>query len=205
MMQHLTSEQISESILGEPDPRIAEHLENCPACRAELGNFREALGEFRGAVRCWSENQAQAALAVHAGPSESRSWVASHQLALALLLAAVCILTSILWHPRQNALSERRGVAEPGGRPGIAVGPLADGASDETRGAGMITIRAFLIFHVAVLAAGALAAQDGPPPPGQPNRPPMERAFHGGPARTLVDGSGISAKAGPHRRSTETY
>jgi predicted anti-sigma-YlaC factor YlaD len=105
MTHHLTSEQISESILGEPDPRIAEHLENCPACRAELGNFRQALGEFRGAVRCWSENQAQAALAVSAPPSESRSWIASHQLALALLLAAVCILTSILWHPGPNALS----------------------------------------------------------------------------------------------------
>ena len=105
MTHHLTSEQISESILGEPEPRIAEHLDNCPACRAEFGNFRDALGEFRGAVRCWSENQAQAALAVSAPPSESRSWVASHQLALALLLAAVCILTSILWHPGQNALS----------------------------------------------------------------------------------------------------
>jgi hypothetical protein len=104
-MTHLSSEQLSECILGEPSPVATQHLENCVACRAELGNFREALGEFRGAVRCWSENQAQAALAVHAGPSESRSWIASHQLALALLLAAVCILASILWHPKENAPS----------------------------------------------------------------------------------------------------
>ncbi len=42
-------------------------------------------------------------------------------------------------------------------------------------------IRALLIFHAAVFAAGPLCAQDGPPPPLRPNRPPMERAFHGGP------------------------
>jgi anti-sigma factor RsiW len=103
MTTHLCSEQLSDCVLGEPSPDARQHLEDCPACRAELANFREALGEFRGAVRCWSENQAQAALAVHARPSESRSWIASHQLALALLLAAVCILTSIVWHGGENA------------------------------------------------------------------------------------------------------
>jgi anti-sigma factor RsiW len=89
--------------LGEPDAWIAQHIERCPACRAELGNLREALGEFRGAVRSWSESQAQAALAIDSRPPESHSWIASHQLALALLLAAVCILTSIVWHGGESA------------------------------------------------------------------------------------------------------
>jgi anti-sigma factor RsiW len=103
MMTHLCSEQLSECALGEPSPDARRHLKDCPACRAELGNFSEALGEFRGAVRRWSENQANAALAVHAQPSESRSWIASHQFALALLLAAVCMLASIVWHGGENA------------------------------------------------------------------------------------------------------
>jgi anti-sigma factor RsiW len=98
MTQHLTSEQQSQCILGEPGPVARQHLKDCPACRAELGNFGDALGEFRGAVRGWSENQAHAALAVHARPSESRSWIASHQFALAVLLAAVSILASVVWH-----------------------------------------------------------------------------------------------------------
>jgi anti-sigma factor RsiW len=102
-MMHLSSEQLSECILGEPEPWIGQHVEKCPACRAELDHFREVLGEFRGAVRCWSESQAHAALAVPARPSESRSWIAAHQLALALLLAAVCILTSIVWRGGENA------------------------------------------------------------------------------------------------------
>jgi periplasmic protein CpxP/Spy len=41
--------------------------------------------------------------------------------------------------------------------------------------------RALLICQGALAAAGILCAQDGPPPPMRPNRPPMERAFHPGP------------------------
>jgi periplasmic protein CpxP/Spy len=41
-------------------------------------------------------------------------------------------------------------------------------------------IRAVLALQIAVSGAGILLAQDGPPPM-RPNRPPMERAFHGGP------------------------
>lgn len=44
----------------------------------------------------------------------------------------------------------------------------------------MTVIRAFFIFYATLFAAGSLLAQDGPPPM-RPNRPPMERAFHGGP------------------------
>ncbi|HTC35119.1 MAG TPA: Spy/CpxP family protein refolding chaperone [Bryobacteraceae bacterium] len=42
-------------------------------------------------------------------------------------------------------------------------------------------IRCLFVFHAALVAAGVLWAQDGPPPPMRPNRPPMERAFHAGP------------------------
>jgi predicted anti-sigma-YlaC factor YlaD len=102
-MKHLSSEQLSACISGEPDRWIMQHAGNCPACRAELEQMREALSEFRGAVRRWSEYQAQAALAIDPRPPQARSWVAAHQLALALVLAAVCILASIVWHGAENA------------------------------------------------------------------------------------------------------
>ena len=103
-LKHLCSEQIAECVLGLPDPVARRHLEDCAACRAELAKVREALGEFRGAVRGWSENQARE-LSISARPSESRSWIAAHQLALALLLAAVCIVASIAvpWYERDRS------------------------------------------------------------------------------------------------------
>lgn len=44
----------------------------------------------------------------------------------------------------------------------------------------MIVVRALLTLQIVVSGVGILLAQDGPPPM-RPNRPPMERAFHGGP------------------------
>jgi len=100
---HLNSEQVSQCILGQPEPWVAEHIESCSPCRAEMEHFREVLSEFGGAARGWSENQAHAALAVPVHAPESRSWMAAHQFALALTLAAVCIVVSLVWHGGENA------------------------------------------------------------------------------------------------------
>ena len=99
MIPHLSSEQFSECILGRPSPIVEQHVKDCPACRAELSNFREALGEFRGAVRAWSQDQANAVVAAP-NVTEPRSWAASHQLAWALLIAVVCVIASFVvpWH-----------------------------------------------------------------------------------------------------------
>jgi anti-sigma factor RsiW len=101
MIAHLSSEQLSECILGQPSPIVAQHVQDCPTCRAELANLREALGEFRGAVRAWSEDRANAALAIPAAFPEPRSWTAAHQLAGVLLVAAAFILASIFF-PRHG-------------------------------------------------------------------------------------------------------
>jgi anti-sigma factor RsiW len=100
MIGHLSSEQLSEYILGQPSPLVARHVQDCPACRGELANFREAMGDFRGAVRVWSEDQAKAVVATP-GVTEPRSWMASHQLALAVLVAVVCIVASLVF-PRRG-------------------------------------------------------------------------------------------------------
>ena len=111
-MSHLSPEQFAECISSPPGQAAARHLEECGACRAEVANFRAALGEFRGAVRSWSQQQADAALAIPARLPESRSWIAAHQLALALLLAAVFVLASFVL-PRQGRESA------PGGDAGL--------------------------------------------------------------------------------------
>jgi len=93
-MTHLTSDQFSESLLGHPEPGVTLHLDACAACRAELASLRGALGEFRGAVRGWSEYQAHAALAVSPLPPARPSWVAAHPLAMTMVLAVMCVLAS---------------------------------------------------------------------------------------------------------------
>lgn len=101
MIPHLSTDQLSECILGQPSSLVVRHIETCAACRAELANFREALGNFRGAVRAWSEDQANAVLAT----PELHPRAASRQLAWALLIAAVCILASIVFPRRVDRTS----------------------------------------------------------------------------------------------------
>jgi anti-sigma factor RsiW len=96
MIAHLSSEQLAECVLGQPSPMVSQHIQDCPACRAHLSSFREALGEFRGAVRAWSEDQANAALEAPVPGWQPRYWSPSRQLAWAVLIAAVCIIASFV-------------------------------------------------------------------------------------------------------------
>jgi len=56
--------------------------------------FREALGAFRGAVRDWSEDQARGVIAMEPAVPQRRFWTPARQFALALVLAAACIVAS---------------------------------------------------------------------------------------------------------------
>ena len=113
MITHLSSEQVAEYIVGYPSPIVAEHLRDCPACRAEVVNFREALGDFRWAVHSWSEEQASqyqanAASAMPAVVPDTRWWTPSHQFAGALLVAAICVIASFVMprHPEKVLSSD---------------------------------------------------------------------------------------------------
>ena len=104
-MRHLSSEEISACVLEQPSPLAAQHIQACAVCRAEVANMGEALVEFRGSVRAWSEDRAMAALAMPPVVQDTPSWMASHQLALALLIAAVFIVASFIhpWHRSEKA------------------------------------------------------------------------------------------------------
>jgi anti-sigma factor RsiW len=105
MIAHLSTEQLSECILGQPSPLVSRHVQQCTVCREELANFQEALGSFRGAVRTWSQEEAHRALAVPAQGPQARSLMASRQLAWALLIAAVFVIASFVV-PARNGKSE---------------------------------------------------------------------------------------------------
>lgn len=59
-----------------------------------------------------------------------------------------------------------------------------------------MTIRALLLLPIALAAVGLVWAQDGPPPPGRPNRPPMDRGFRPGPPGRWWMDPGLVQKLG---------
>lgn len=53
MIQHLTSEQISNYLIGGVTPEETHHARVCDACRAQLEDLEMSLSNFRVAVRQW--------------------------------------------------------------------------------------------------------------------------------------------------------
>ena len=51
MIQHLTSDQISQCVLGDASPETAAHLNRCTECAARLAQLTDSLGMFRSAIR----------------------------------------------------------------------------------------------------------------------------------------------------------
>ncbi len=54
MNQHLSSEQLSNYLMGEATLEETAHARACPSCGRELARLESSLALFRGAVRRWS-------------------------------------------------------------------------------------------------------------------------------------------------------
>jgi len=112
MIEHLSSDQLSDCVLGQASRTVAQHVQHCPACSAALMEFRESLGEFQSAVRRWSDVQARQYQAGNYRADASRATPrrapelsirsSSHQLAWALLIAVVCVIASFVF-PRHGS------------------------------------------------------------------------------------------------------
>lgn len=59
MTQHLTWEQISDYLIGGAGPAQASHARDCRSCGSEIARIEAALGDFRGAVRNWTERMSR--------------------------------------------------------------------------------------------------------------------------------------------------
>ena len=94
MSRHLSPEQISAWALGEHSVEVESHAQSCPACRAELTGLDQALVNFRGSVRGWSEDQLGAELKVNWKRNGVRSWMHSYRLRWAVVVMTLVILVS---------------------------------------------------------------------------------------------------------------
>jgi hypothetical protein len=104
MIRHLSSEQVSSWVMGERGALEAQHVRECPKCRAEVERIESLLARFGKSVRHWSDRQAcvvETRLAP-VGLHRSRRWV--------LAAAALVVLATVPAY--QNARERKRAAAQ---------------------------------------------------------------------------------------------
>jgi hypothetical protein len=97
MNSHLSSNQICRWLAGDRGPEEQQHLRICPACRAELEQFENALTGFRSSL----EQSPVPAV----GYSRVRQTLPRWVLAAAAL--ALLVATPVYWNARQQRAAEQ--------------------------------------------------------------------------------------------------
>ena len=105
MSAHLTSEELTDSLLGVPSLTVNAHLLNCPACASELDRLKASIAEFRGAAHGWSENAMAADRSVSMVRAlRKRPWAAGWALAAA---AVVLFAAGFVTYLRDHRVGNR--------------------------------------------------------------------------------------------------
>ena len=93
MNSHLSMEEICRWLAGERAGELEERIRDCPACRAELEQFQNALAGFRGSLEQAPVPAMRLARRKHVLPR----WVMA-----AAALSAI-IAAPVYWNARQQA------------------------------------------------------------------------------------------------------
>jgi hypothetical protein len=83
-MTHLSSEQISDWLVGERNAEAARHVEICRKCHEDIVQVQNGLHVFREAVHNWAERPGL--WNVPARPASSPSWTVAAATAAAMSL-----------------------------------------------------------------------------------------------------------------------
>lgn len=102
MSRHLTSQQISERVLGEGSQEMELHLRDCSLCQEELSRFEDALKGFRTSVRHWSESQLPAPVPSQARRNPVWSWMMGLCWAAAAIILCI-VIGHLNYHPVPQA------------------------------------------------------------------------------------------------------
>ena len=89
MSTHLTSQQVSEWILGDGSREAELHVRSCSLCQAEISRFEASLKGFRSSVRQWSEEQLPPYSPLQVKRNPARPWIMG--LAWATAAIILCI------------------------------------------------------------------------------------------------------------------
>ena len=95
MSQHLSSQEISQWMIGERTPQQEQHVRQCSQCGAELARMEAALALFRGSVRHWSDGQSRAVPPAIGSISPARRGSRIQPMRWALVTAALLVLAAV--------------------------------------------------------------------------------------------------------------
>jgi hypothetical protein len=99
-MKHLSSEQISNWLLGECDAGAKQHFDSCLKCREDVARLEQGLLEFKGAVHEWADQPI--ALRIPAR-RPSLKWAAAAATAMAVALLPMYLNVRSAQHEAQVA------------------------------------------------------------------------------------------------------
>jgi hypothetical protein len=103
MSRHLSSQEISEWMIGERGAERQEHVRECARCAAEIAHVQGALSSFRASVHGWSE-QVWSSTPPRLSPAPRhgfRTWsLRFAAVAAVLLIAGLVPLYNIAHRPR---------------------------------------------------------------------------------------------------------
>ena len=109
MSQHLSSQEISQWMIGERTPQQEQHVRQCPECGAEVARMEAALALFRGSVRHWSDGQSRAEPPAVESILPTRRGPRIQPMRWALVAAALLVLAAV---PIYRNAQERQRQAE---------------------------------------------------------------------------------------------
>ncbi|MBI2679644.1 MAG: hypothetical protein HYX25_01390 [Candidatus Solibacter usitatus] len=97
MNRHLSSQDVCAWLSGNHTPELQQHVLGCAVCQAELDRLGQALTQFRGTVRQWSEQQhnGEVKLTASAGGWRHLRW------ACAAMAACLLVSVSVIWRGNQ--------------------------------------------------------------------------------------------------------
>ena len=97
MNSHLSSEQMCRWMAGEHRPDEEQHLVACPACRAELCDFQNALAGFKSSL----EQSPIPAVSYSRVRQPLPRWI------LATAAVALLVAAPVYWNARQQRAAEQ--------------------------------------------------------------------------------------------------
>src|ERR1051325_10404521 len=108
MMRHLSSEEMSNWMIGERTPEVERHASECPPCRAELNHLENSFRLFRESTRGagWQP-------AADWQSAKSRSLAIPRLTWAALLAASVLLCALLIQHPAPAPQAPTQSMEEP--------------------------------------------------------------------------------------------